>query len=156
MGGKLAVAAPPLLVTGVIGFVYGTFMLETVLPQWQRASGRATAADPMAYTPSMSTLWVEMGVFHFLFAMLVLTFIRSMTVAPGSIPRTEYWRHGTFNIPAWKEEKLNVIISDTAITGDKLAAVRVRHAGRRAWRARAGRGSALDVHACAVRRRRPS
>jgi len=119
MGGKLAVAAPPLFVAVVIGFVYGAFMTETMVPQYEFARGTARS-EPLAGAMPLSTLWVVAITFHVLFAMLLLTFARSALTEPGYIPKTEYWQFNSFNIPAWKEERLMSIIADTSYTGEKL------------------------------------
>jgi len=123
----MSVSYPPMLVTFAIIFVYVVYMFNVVIPPILSSSGvigdtMSLSNDASADTPnSLLPKWNQTDIitiaviFHILFILLVICFVRSVYTHPGRIPDLSIWREAEFGISDKDNDKLVKILQDEQI-----------------------------------------
>lgn len=120
---RVMVIGAPVIVVASIFFVYAVFMLHNLLPQLQHTFQKGlppTENDPNNYVPSVGEIVAVTVVFHVLFLLMFIAFLRSALTPAGHIPDEMVWKNGQFDIPQQDEDKLRDILCDLNMPEDKI------------------------------------
>jgi len=122
---------PPLVVTAAILVVYVVYFDNVMVPALMSLGGPASMTGggnggrdtslpdtssryPSHITGVVPVLALLVG-FHILFGLFIVSFIRSITTRPGTIPYTQLWKDASFGISPADEEKFKLILNDESI-----------------------------------------
>jgi len=79
-------------------------------------------ADPQyVYEGTYHTVMSSVIAFHVFFVMLIISFLRAMFTAPGTIPRNNIWLEANFEISESDEKRFRAMIDDASFAVDQIA-----------------------------------
>jgi hypothetical protein len=101
----------PAFVLLVVGFIYTVFVFINLLPQYNSLNGGAVS-DPNVHKAGAAEFWVVCVLFHFFVFMLLVAFIRSIATPPGSVPQTDKWTVGNFDLSTEHEAFIKGVLKE--------------------------------------------
>jgi hypothetical protein len=129
---------PPLLLTVVVLALYGGYMVFNVLPQLStlgllsplnknnillvKSAKNLPGADPQyVYEGTYHTVISSVIAFHVFFVLFIISFLRAVFTAPGTVPRNNIWLEANFEISEADEKRFRAMIDDASFAVEHIA-----------------------------------